>query len=74
MSAKSGEIAVLVEINEMRKNTKAPKSNIPVLLESQIEEKPDIYYCLAWNFKKEILERHKDDVQAGIEFYFPVEV
>jgi hypothetical protein len=27
---------------------------------------------LAWNFKKEILARHKDLVEKGVEFYFPV--
>jgi hypothetical protein len=33
---------------------------------------PDIYYVLAWNFKKEILERNQSLVQKGVLFHFPV--
>lgn len=70
----SDQIEKLIEINEMRKGLKAPLSNIPVIMEKDISDKPDIYYCLAWNFKDEILKRHTEDVQNGIEFYFPVDV
>jgi hypothetical protein len=33
---------------------------------------PSIYYVLAWNFEKEILERNKSLVAAGVEFHFPL--
>jgi len=47
--------------------------HIPVMLESEIREPPDIYYVLAWNFKKEILENNRHLVEKGVEFYFPVD-
>lgn len=67
------DISILIEINEMRRGLKAPQSEIPVMMEDEVFDKPDIYYCLAWNFKDEILKRHQDDVKNGIEFYFPVD-
>jgi hypothetical protein len=41
-------------------------------LESEIKKLPDIYYVLAWNFKKEILINNKNLIKRGLEFYFPV--
>jgi len=46
--------------------------HIPILIEKEVEEKPDIYYVLAWNFKKEILKNNQHLIDQGIEFYFPV--
>jgi hypothetical protein len=40
--------------------------------QKEVEEKPDIYYVLAWNFKKEILKNNQHLIDQGIEFYFPV--
>lgn len=67
-------IDVLVEKNPLRKNLYSPGMHIPVVLEGDIVRHPDIYYVLAWNFKKEILERHKNLVEQGVIFYFPVDV
>ena len=67
------EIQYLVEINPLRKGMKAPQSNIPILMEEEISERPDVYYCLAWNFKQEILKRHSKDIENGTFFYFPVD-
>ena len=57
----------------MRKNLFSPGSHIPIFLENNHKQIPDIYYVLAWNFKEEILKRHVQDVKDGIEFYFPVD-
>jgi hypothetical protein len=46
--------------------------HIPILIEKEVEEKPDIYYVLAWNFKREILKNNQHLIDQGIEFYFPV--
>jgi hypothetical protein len=46
--------------------------HIPILMEDEMEIKPDIYYVLAWNFKKEILANNQHLVDAGIDFYFPI--
>jgi hypothetical protein len=65
-------IACLVEKNPLRRGLYSPGMHIPVLIEGEFTEQPDIYYVLAWNFKKEILAGHRDLIQSGVEFYFPV--
>ncbi len=40
----------------------------------EVTEQPDVYYVLAWNFKEEILERYKHLAEAGVEFYFPIQM
>lgn len=66
-------IEYLTERNPHRRGLFAPGSHIPVKIEDELEgQAPDVYYVLAWNFKKEILARHADLVAKGVEFYFPV--
>ncbi|MBI3885517.1 MAG: class I SAM-dependent methyltransferase [Opitutae bacterium] len=67
-----GLISCLVEKNPHRRGLVAPGSHIPLLLEDELPAPPDVYFVLAWNFKKEILARHADLVARGVEFYFPV--
>ena len=62
----------LVEKNELRRGLYAPGSHIEVVIEKELKELPDIYYVLAWNFKKEILANNQALIEKGIEFYFPV--
>ena len=66
-------IECLVEKNPMRKGLYSPGMHIPVVLESELKQQPDIYYVLAWNFKKEILENNRQLIEKGVEFYFPVD-
>lgn len=63
-------IECLTERNPLRDGLFAPGSHIPVVMEGDRPE-PDVYFVLAWNFKKEILERYKD---SKAEFFFPVDV
>ncbi|MBM3229824.1 class I SAM-dependent methyltransferase [Candidatus Parvarchaeota archaeon] len=65
-------IDCLVEKNPLRKGLYSPGMHIPVVLESKLLEKPDIYYVLAWNFKSEILINYKSLIDSGVEFYFPI--
>ena len=67
------EIPKLLEINPLRKNLFAPGSHIPVELENDQKQDPDIFYVLAWNFKKEILDKNQEKIEKGIDFYFPIE-
>ena len=63
----------LVEKNELRRGLYSPGMHIPILIEKELKELPDIYYVLAWNFKKEILANNQHlIVDKGIQFYFPV--
>jgi len=65
-------IDCLLEKNELRKNLFSPGMHIPIKIEREVNEVPDVYYVLAWNFKKEILENNKALIERGVEFYFPV--
>lgn len=65
-------IECLTEKNELRRGLYSPGMHIPLVMEKDIKEQPDIYYVLAWNFKKEILSNNQHLVDQGIEFYFPV--
>jgi hypothetical protein len=65
-------IECLVEKNELRRGLYSPGMHIPLVIESEVTAPPDIYYVLAWNFKKEILANNQPLIQQGVEFYFPV--
>lgn len=65
-------ISCLVERNPLRKGLYSPGTHIPIALEDDLKQPPDVYYVLAWNFRDEILARHREDVARGVEFYFPV--
>ena len=65
-------IECLLEINPLRANLYSPGQHIPIIMEKDCGELPDIYYVLAWNFKEEILKKNKDLIEKGVEFYFPV--
>ena len=62
----------LVEKNELRRGLYSPGMHIPVLIEKELPELPDVYYVLAWNFKKEILANNQHLLEKGVEFFFPV--
>ena len=63
----------LVEKNELRRGLFSPGQHLEVLIEKELTQLPDIYYVLAWNFKKEILANNQPLIQRGVEFYFPVD-
>ena len=70
----SNHISKLLEINTMRRNLYAPGSHIPIEIENEQNEIPDIFYVLAWNFKKEILSKNKKLIDTGVKFYFPIDL
>jgi len=63
---------VLVEKNSLRDGLVSPGMHIPVVMENDKLVPPDVYYVLAWNFKKEILGNNQELISNGVEFYFPV--
>ncbi|MEK7188182.1 MAG: class I SAM-dependent methyltransferase [Patescibacteria group bacterium] len=65
-------VECLTEKNELRRGLYSPGMHIPIVIEKDIVEQPDIYYVLAWNFKKEILANNQELIKKGVEFYFPV--
>lgn len=62
----------LVEKNELRKNLFSPGMHLLIKIEKELTTLPDVYYVLAWNFKKEILKNNQHLIEKGIEFYFPI--
>lgn len=62
----------LVEKNELRTGLYSPGKHIPIVIERDVLNPPNIYYVLAWNFKKEILKNNQDLLERGVEFYFPI--
>ncbi len=62
----------LVEKNELRRGLYSPGMHIPIVIEKELAEPPDVYYVLAWNFKNEILANNRPLLDQGVEFYFPV--
>lgn len=66
-------IECLLEKNELRRDLYSPGMHIPIRIEKEVEEWPDIFYVLAWNFKSEILNNNKELIERGVEFYFPID-
>jgi hypothetical protein len=66
-------IEVLVEKNELRRGLYSPGMHIPIVIEKELPAPPDVYYVLAWNFKKEILRNNQPLLERGVEFFFPVD-
>lgn len=66
-------LGCLVEKNELRRGLYSPGMHIPILIEKELPEPPDIYYVLAWNFKREILANNQHLLDHGVQFYFPVD-
>ena len=62
----------LVEKNELRRGLYSPGMHIPIMIERDLAQPPDIYYVLAWNNRQEILANNRDLLEHGVEFYFPV--
>jgi SAM-dependent methyltransferase len=62
----------LVEKNTLRRGLYSPGMHIPVVIEDELSEVPNIYYVLAWNFKREILANNQALLDRGVEFFFPV--
>lgn len=67
-------IEYLVEKNPLRRGLYSPGKHIPIILEDELNVTPDIYYVLAWNFKKEILANNRALIEKGVTFYFPVDI
>jgi SAM-dependent methyltransferase len=62
----------LVEKNVLRRGLFSPGMHIPIAIEDELTEVPDVYYVLAWNFKREILRNNHALLERGVEFFFPV--
>ena len=67
-------LSALIEKNPLRKNLFSPGTHLPIWLEEELTSFPDVYYVLAWNFKKEILKKNQSLIEKGVEFFFPIQI
>lgn len=65
-------VQCLVEKNRLRIGLISPGMHIPVVMEDEITDPPEVYYVLAWNFREEILRNNRTLIDRGVEFFFPV--
>ena len=62
-----------MEKNPLRRGLYSPGMHLPIVMEDEIARQPDVYYVLAWNFRKEILANNRALLERGVDFYFPVD-
>ncbi len=62
----------LVEKNERRRGLYSPGMHLPIVIEDELAQLPDLYFVLAWNYKKEILANNRHLIDEGVKFHFPV--
>jgi SAM-dependent methyltransferase len=62
----------LVEKNELRRGLFSPGMHVPIVIEKELTDQPDVYFVLAWNFRREILADNRHLAEKGVEFYFPI--
>jgi SAM-dependent methyltransferase len=68
-----GYLDCLVEKNPLRRGLYSPGMHLPIVMEDELSQQPDVYYVLAWNFKNEILANQRALIDQGVDFYFPVD-
>ncbi len=64
-------IECLTEINPHKIGRYTPGTHIPIVHEHAIEEQPDYYLLLSWNFLDFFIEKYADYLNAGGKFIVP---
>ena len=62
----------LVEKNKLRRGLYSPGMHLPIVIEDELMQLPDLYFVLAWNYKREILANNRHLMDKGVKFHFPV--
>jgi len=67
------DIPCIAEVNEDKFGSFTPFTCIPIISEKEARAlKPDYFLALPWHFRKGILEKEKDFLNAGGKFIFPL--
>ena len=66
----NSHLDLLVEKNPLRINKLSPGSNIPIMMESELRIKPDIFLVLIWNLKNDIKKKIRKKFKSS-KFLFP---
>jgi len=64
-------IECVVEINEYKIGKYTPGTHIPIVHEDSIDEQPDYYLLLSWNFIDFFMEKFADYLNSGGKFIIP---
>jgi len=59
------------EVNEFKIGNLTPGTHIPIIDEQSVEEHPDYYLLLSWNFLNFFVEKYHDYLEAGGKFIVP---
>jgi len=64
-------IDCIVEVNPYKVGKYSPGMHIPIVDEKNIDEHPDYYLILSWNYVDYFKQSYKDYLQAGGQFILP---
>ena len=64
-------VECLTEINPYKIGRYTPGTHIPIVSEDAIDEPPDYYLLLSWNFLEFFIEKYADYLNAGGKFIVP---
>lgn len=64
-------VECLTEVNPHKVGRYTPGTHIPIISECAIDEQPDYYLLLSWNFLEFFVEKYADYLNAGGKFIVP---
>jgi SAM-dependent methyltransferase len=64
-------VECLTEVNQYKIGRYTPGTHIPIVSEDLIDEHPDYYLLLSWNFLDFFIEKYADYLNAGGKFIIP---
>ncbi|MCY3020073.1 MAG: class I SAM-dependent methyltransferase [Planctomycetota bacterium] len=69
----SSLIPCIAEVNETKFGCFTPGTNIPIVSEAEARRrKPDVFMVLPWHFRRNLVARERDYLQAGGKMLFPL--
>ena len=64
-------VELAVEINQFKIGKFTPGTHIPIVFEESVEEQPDYYLVLSWNFLDFFIEKYADFLRNGGKMIVP---
>jgi SAM-dependent methyltransferase len=65
-------VACATEVNPFKIGRLTPGTHIPVVDERSIQQQPDYYLVLSWNFLDYLVDKYKDFLRKGGKFIVPI--
>ncbi len=64
-------VKCVTEVNEHKIGRFTPGTHIPIVAENELDEQPDYFLVLAWNYIDFFLEKYADYLRSGGRFILP---